>query len=1107
MNEYIINLTLDINCKKAITRLFMGQYDIGRKAEVTVTADGEPYTCKNCTVVCQGVRGNRTHFAFDCEVNSAGNIIATFDEILKSSGIAFAKFVISDSNHSYSTQNFIIDCDHALLGDITNNDDYITLNQLMERVYALTASGAILVDTEISSTSSNPVANYVLDSILSAIDNALDAKQLISNMFSSKRNLTDKDASYPSIKYLETYYYDQEDIDDFIDLKANKAELLAGLNGKQTTQYITDTITSVDDLMALNDVNTVYNGVMSGFSSKFGQTSDSVYLGFRMWFELKSPKEAKSYARIISLSDGTIWTTYGSGANISFNQISYSKKQVDKLISDINIEGGGVAVPGADGKSAYEIAVENGFSGTESEWLASLKGANGANGKDGINGTNGIGIVDAEINDNGSLILFYSDGSQQDLGVVDGADGAKGDKGDKGDPGADGQDYVLTAADKQEIANLTTDTIPAYVRTAAETVANKVLSVTGEFDGTSAPPFTNQLPTATESDGTTIYNNGAGYKTGYRLNSSNAEAEQTGFCITGYIHCSPGNVVRLKNISFNANGASTSSVKIVAYKSDKSFLSSSGVGNMTAVSGVFDDAGNLIQFTTVANCHYFRLSCYGIDASSVITINEEINGCTNQLLNATDESGSPYNGGKGYKTDCRLNSSGVEKNDYTDVCCTGFIPCKAGDVIRFKNITVASSTVTAYIAKYDSDKAFVSVSSAVNEITENSYTVSGASTAYVRFSLGVISDDSIITVNEEIGEIATGETAKAVVPFNLAFITDLHYTDNQIGRYTSAKKAVNVINETAPIDVEIMGGDYCNNYTATSGGTAVEVRENISKCKKIFSDNRRRLWLRGNHDSNGYPNERLPKAEIYNRIFRSQHTIDGFVENPADPYGCYGYMDFENAKIRLIVVNTSDNDNFGTKVPEQSNYTAPIINCHNVGTEQLQWIADNALNFSGKTDAKEWGVIFVSHVPLYSSNSWNNSHTYVDDNGASWDCNVINLVNLATAYRDKSSFSATNNGKTAIKDFSNDTTHAKILCFISGHTHALINTFYNGFNFISCPNANGGASTSSDGESYTKTEIGTVNETSLSVISVDRANHKIYAFCYGAGYDREFEIL
>ena len=33
----------------------------------------------------------------------------------------------------------------------------------------------------------------------------------------------------------------------------------------------------------------------------------------------------------------------------------------------------GLGAPGEDGKSAYEIAVENGFQGTEEQWLASLK--------------------------------------------------------------------------------------------------------------------------------------------------------------------------------------------------------------------------------------------------------------------------------------------------------------------------------------------------------------------------------------------------------------------------------------------------------------------------------------------------------------------------------------------------------------------------------------------------------------------------------------------------------------------------------------------------------------------------------------------------------------
>lgn len=41
------------------------------------------------------------------------------------------------------------------------------------------------------------------------------------------------------------------------------------------------------------------------------------------------------------------------------------------------------------GMSAYELAVSNGFDGTEEEWLASLEGKDGTDGENGINGENG----------------------------------------------------------------------------------------------------------------------------------------------------------------------------------------------------------------------------------------------------------------------------------------------------------------------------------------------------------------------------------------------------------------------------------------------------------------------------------------------------------------------------------------------------------------------------------------------------------------------------------------------------------------------------------------------------------------------------------------------
>ena len=66
---------------------------------------------------------------------------------------------------------------------------------------------------------------------------------------------------------------------------------------------------------------------------------------------------------------------------------------------------------GKDGRSAYEIAIENGFVGTVAEWLESLKGRNGIDGKDGLPGKDG----------------------------KDGADGLPGKDGTNGKDGKDGR--------------------------------------------------------------------------------------------------------------------------------------------------------------------------------------------------------------------------------------------------------------------------------------------------------------------------------------------------------------------------------------------------------------------------------------------------------------------------------------------------------------------------------------------------------------------------------------------------------------------------------------------------------------------------------------------
>ena len=66
---------------------------------------------------------------------------------------------------------------------------------------------------------------------------------------------------------------------------------------------------------------------------------------------------------------------------------------------------------GADGKSAYDIAVEKGYTGTVEEWLASIVGAKGDKGDTGATGAQGVGIKIVEFDEDGNLLITLTDGT------------------------------------------------------------------------------------------------------------------------------------------------------------------------------------------------------------------------------------------------------------------------------------------------------------------------------------------------------------------------------------------------------------------------------------------------------------------------------------------------------------------------------------------------------------------------------------------------------------------------------------------------------------------------------------------------------------------------
>lgn len=206
-------------------------------------------------------------------------------------------------------------------------------------------------------------------------------------------NITD---NYPSIQYLDNYYYtidevySMDEFDSFLGAKADKADVY--------------TKEQVNSLLAESGAGSgVITYTRSEIDAKVGDVRGA----------------------LVTL-DGKVTNLGKAVLEMPFRSEVYDRDEIDEKLAAI---GGG-----QDGKSAYQLAVDSGYTGTQAQWLASLKGAKGEQGIQGV----------------------------------------KGDKGDKGDKGADGQngetpvkgvDY-FTESDKaellSELGQAQSPSVPSY---------------------------------------------------------------------------------------------------------------------------------------------------------------------------------------------------------------------------------------------------------------------------------------------------------------------------------------------------------------------------------------------------------------------------------------------------------------------------------------------------------------------------------------------------------------------------------------------------------------------------------------------------------------------
>lgn len=151
--------------------------------------------------------------------------------------------------------------------------------------------------------------------------------------------------------------------------------------------------------------------------------------------------------------------------------------------------------------------------------------------------------------------------------------------------------------------------------------------------------FKNWVKYSTESDGTTVYNGGLGYKDGYRIRSGGAEAEHSVGSCTGFIPLKAGDTLRIwpaftgrntdNAINF-ADGSFNNLGQIVdtgtgygICESNPALYKSTVVDGVSTLTLTSDHDPN-IRYVRVTNLINSTIAQIPSGADMIVTVNEEI---------------------------------------------------------------------------------------------------------------------------------------------------------------------------------------------------------------------------------------------------------------------------------------------------------------------------------------------------------------------------------------------------------------------------------------------------------------------------------------------------
>lgn len=213
--------------------------------------------------------------------------------------------------------------------------------------------------------------------------------------------------------------------------------------------------------------------------------------------------------------------------------------------------------------------------------------------------------------------------------------------------------------------------------------------------------------------------------------SNNATSAARNASYAATITADTGNNVAIKALTVTMNGVDITEdvVTLTPYVPAVSYAITNNLTHVTNSNAASTSSGGSYTATLTADSGYnlsaVSITMGGVDITAtvyssgtisipnvtgniVITATATQAEKTNMLTQAVDANGSPYNGGQGWKSGYRLNSSGAETAQ-SGAYVTGFMPFRQGDTMELTNIGLpGSASVTnhayCYIALYDSSK-------------------------------------------------------------------------------------------------------------------------------------------------------------------------------------------------------------------------------------------------------------------------------------------------------------------------------------------------------------------------------------------------------------------